>query len=62
VACAEKLLEKEVIDAVELKQLVDAHSPGPLLVPGTTQGRRGSLHNDLTADDVSVDRGQAQGS
>jgi cell division protease FtsH len=62
VACAEKLLEKEVIDAVELKQIVDAHSPGPLLVPGTAQGRRGSLHNDLTADDVSIDRGQAQGS
>jgi len=62
VACAEKLLEKEVIDAVELKNIVDAHSPGPIVVPGTEHIRRGSLHNDLTADDVSVDRGQAQGS
>jgi cell division protease FtsH len=61
VACAERLLEKEVIDAVELKQIVDEHSPGPLLVPGTTQGRRGSFHNDLTADDVTVDHGKAQG-
>lgn len=63
VACAAKLLEKEVMDAVELKQIVDAHSPGPLVVPGTEHVRRsGSLHNDLTADDIVVDRGQAQGS
>jgi len=61
VACAERLLEKEVIDAVELRQIVDAHSPGPLVVPGTEQSRRGSIHNDLTADDITVDRGQAQG-
>jgi cell division protease FtsH len=67
VACAARLLEKEVIDAVELKTIVDAHSPGPLVVPGTEHIRRGplhgdALHNDLTADDIVVDRGQAQGS
>ncbi len=61
VACAEKLLEKEVIDAVELKTIVDTHSPGPWMAPGTENVRRGSIHNDLTADDVTIDHGKAQG-
>ena len=39
-AIAEKVLEKEVIDGAELKQIVDAHSPGPWLVPGTDSTRR----------------------
>jgi cell division protease FtsH len=37
VAVAERLIEKEVIDATELRELVDAHTPGPHIVHGTTQ-------------------------
>ncbi|OAI42138.1 hypothetical protein AYO40_06715 [Planctomycetaceae bacterium SCGC AG-212-D15] len=32
---AEKLMEKEVIDGAELRQILEQHSPGPQLVPGT---------------------------
>ncbi|MBN8625212.1 MAG: ATP-dependent zinc metalloprotease FtsH [Planctomycetes bacterium] len=41
-AIAERVLEKEVIDGAELKQIVDAHSPGPWLVPGTDARRYSS--------------------
>ena len=32
---ADRLIEKEVIDADELKQIIEANSPSPLIVPGT---------------------------
>jgi cell division protease FtsH len=35
VALAERLIEKEVIDAEELKQIIEANSPSAVLVPGT---------------------------
>src|SRR5262249_9180436 len=34
-AVAQRLIEKEVIDGTELRQLLEEHSPGPKLVPGT---------------------------
>jgi cell division protease FtsH len=42
VAMAERLIEKEVIDTAELKELVESNSPSPMIVPGTgeTQKRR----------------------
>jgi cell division protease FtsH len=40
VAVADKLLDKEVLDGAELKVIVDAASPGPLVVPGTETSRR----------------------
>ena len=35
VALAERLIEKETIDTEELRELVEANSPTPMLVPGT---------------------------
>jgi cell division protease FtsH len=35
VALAERLIEQEVIDAEELKQIIDDNSPSPMIVPGT---------------------------
>ncbi len=35
VAMAERLIEKEVIDTAELKELVESNSPSPMIVPGT---------------------------
>jgi cell division protease FtsH len=34
-AVARRLMEKEVIDATELRQLLEEHDPGPKLVPGS---------------------------
>ncbi len=35
VALAERLMKKEVIDTDELKQIIEANSPSPMIVPGT---------------------------
>ncbi|MFZ5828537.1 MAG: ATP-dependent zinc metalloprotease FtsH [Planctomycetota bacterium] len=35
-ALTERLIEKETIDTEELKQVVEANSPSPMIVPGTT--------------------------
>ncbi len=34
-AVAQRLIEKEVIDGAELRQILEQHSPGPHLVPGS---------------------------
>ena len=39
-ALAKRLIEKEVIDADELKEIIDANSPSPLIVPGTDAERK----------------------
>jgi len=41
-ALAERLLEKEVIDTDELKEVIEAHTPGPTIVPGTDSAPRRS--------------------
>ncbi|MCH8922666.1 MAG: ATP-binding protein, partial [Planctomycetes bacterium] len=35
VALADRLIESEVIDAVDLKKIIEANSPSPMIVPGT---------------------------
>ena len=40
VALTQALIEKEVITAVELQEIVDQSSPGPLVVPGTEGERK----------------------
>ena len=37
---AARLIEKEVIDSDELKSIIEANSPSPLLVPGTQTARK----------------------
>jgi cell division protease FtsH len=37
VALAERLIEKETIDKAELKEVVESKSPGPTIVPGTSE-------------------------
>jgi len=37
VALAERLIEKEVIDTAELRQIVEANSPSAMIVPGTAE-------------------------
>jgi len=53
VALARRLMEKEVIDTEELRELVEANSPSPAIVPGTdVAGKRPSLAKDETAADA----------
>ncbi|MCE5266858.1 MAG: ATP-dependent zinc metalloprotease FtsH [Planctomycetaceae bacterium] len=40
VALAERLIEKEVIDTAELKQIIEANSPSAMIVPGTAEAAR----------------------
>jgi hypothetical protein len=41
---AKALIEKEVIDTEELKQIIEANCPNPVIVPGTAaSGRRTGL-------------------
>ena len=42
-ALARRLIEKEVIDAEELKSIIDVHSRGPVIVPGTDAERKRQL-------------------
>lgn len=37
IALAEELIEKETIDTDKLKQVVEANSPSPMIVPGTSE-------------------------
>ena len=39
-ALAERLIEKETIDAEELKAIIEASSPSPMIVPGTSDAAR----------------------
>ncbi len=39
-ALSARLIEKEVIDSDELKQIIEANSPSPQIVPGTTTERK----------------------
>ncbi len=57
-AMTRRLIEREVIDASELKQIVEETSPSPLIVPGTLADRKRATSQPLT-EEPSAD--QAQG-
>ena len=50
-ALTRRLIEVESVDAEELKTIVNENSPGPLVVPGTTESRR--THMPLEANETS---------
>src|SRR5207302_5378889 len=47
---AQRLMEKEVIDGAELRQLLELHDPGPKLVPGTLVDIRAARRTLAEAD------------
>jgi cell division protease FtsH len=51
VGLAERLIEKEVIDADELKQIIEDNSPSPLLVPGTGIARKRIVPSDKPSEE-----------
>jgi hypothetical protein len=40
VGLAKRLIEHEVLDADELRQIIEENSPSPQIVPGTATGRK----------------------
>ncbi len=54
VALAERLIEKEVIDTEELKQIIEQSSPSPMIVPGTA-----SLPKRPAAEKIEPPEGEA---
>lgn len=63
-ATAKRLIEKEVITAAELKEIIDANSPSPQIVPGTDGDRKRSLLTDSNRGEAkeTPEKGQAEGS
>ena len=59
-AMAKRLIEKEVIDADELKQIIDETSRSPVIVPGTIGGRKRSTPASEPAEE-KPDVNQAEG-
>ncbi|MCD4726383.1 MAG: ATP-dependent zinc metalloprotease FtsH [Pirellulales bacterium] len=53
VALAERLIEKEVIGADELKEVIDANLPGARIVPGTADAAGRRAAEDKPASDVN---------
>ena len=49
-ALASRLIEKEVIDNDELRAVVEANSPSPLIVPGTSSPKRPSVARAESSD------------
>jgi cell division protease FtsH len=49
-ALSARLIEKEVVDSDELKQIIEANSPSPQIVPGTTTERKRSATEGLNIE------------
>ena len=55
-ALSARLIEKEVIDSDELKQIIEANSPSPQIVPGTTTERKRPA-----AEGINIEPGEQAG-
>lgn len=59
-ALAARLMEREVIDAEELRELIDTNSPSPLIVPGTdAEPKKRSTPGEIGPR--ALDPGKAEG-
>jgi len=57
VALALRLLESEVMDATELRRIVDETSPSPKIVPGTDSPRPREAGGDLDSSEMTAAEG-----
>ena len=57
-ALTQRLIEVESVDAEELQQIIEESSPGPQVVPGTTEPRRAasSTESSNKSGDASSER------
>jgi cell division protease FtsH len=53
-ALAERLIEKEVIDTVELKAIIEGSSPTPMIVPGTSDTQKRPLPDAAPAPETKA--------
>jgi cell division protease FtsH len=49
-AVSARLIEKEVVDADELRKIIEENSPSPLLVPGTSAERKRSAVPEVNVE------------
>jgi hypothetical protein len=62
VAISEQLIKQEVIDSAELKQLIDANSPSPMIVPGTgADGKKRTIPPKQARDIDASEMEKAEG-
>jgi cell division protease FtsH len=57
VAMAERLIEKEVIDMAELKDLVESNSPTPQIVPGTDETPKRRAADEIAQPETKAESG-----
>jgi cell division protease FtsH len=55
-ALSKRLMEREVIDGEEMRQVVEETSPGPWIVPGTNKSRTPRPAADAAAPAVTEPR------
>jgi cell division protease FtsH len=60
-ALAERLVEKETIDTAELKALIEASSPSPMIVPGTAETAKRRHVEEVKEAAQSEAAGEASG-
>jgi len=60
-ALSARLIEKEVVDSDELKSIIEANSPSPLIVPGTQTERKRPTAAELLAERTGGETTQAEG-
>jgi cell division protease FtsH len=56
-AITARLIEKEVIDNAELKELVESNSPSPMIVPGTEENPKRRAAEEITPPETKADSG-----
>jgi cell division protease FtsH len=60
-AIAERLIEKEVIDTAELKELIEQSSPSPMIVPGTGETPKRTFAEVEIVPEKAGERGEGRG-
>lgn len=60
VALTDRLIEVESVDSIELQEIIDENSPGPLLVPGTDVPNRSEFPEPSANQDDKDERNAAQ--
>ncbi|MCC6125380.1 MAG: ATP-dependent zinc metalloprotease FtsH [Pirellulales bacterium] len=60
-AIAERLIEKEVIDTAELKEIIEQNSPSAMIVPGTGETPKRSFAEVEIVPEKAGERGEGRG-
>jgi len=61
IALSDRLMEVEVVDAEELKRVLEETSDGPRIVPGTDSPKRAGQPKEINADDIPPANPSEQG-